>query len=280
MSTVLLDVEGPIAYLTLNRPEKRNAINDAMRDRLEEILRDIDGDDSISVVIIRGAGPSFCSGYDLTAIPGAGGYGPSSRANSSRPSIAQDRERLRKSIERWAALWNFRKPTIAQVHGHCIAGGGELAAMCDLTYCADDALFGHPAGRAIGIPMTLALWPLKLGAMRAKELLFTGDLVNGEEAVRIGIANRCFPEAKLEAEVKAIAKRIALVPIEALSVHKHVVNRWLEVMGVRTCMAEGAEFNSIFHESASAREFAEISRQKGLKAALDWRDSPFDDKSS
>jgi enoyl-CoA hydratase len=280
MSAVLFDIEGPIAYLTLNRPEKRNAINDAMRDRLEEILRDIDADDSISVAIIRGAGPSFCSGYDLTAIPGAGGYGPSSRTNSPRPSIAQDRERLRKSIERWAALWNFRKPIIAQVHGHCIAGGGELAAMCDLTYCAEDALFGHPAGRAIGIPMTLALWPLKLGAMRTKELLFTGDLVDGREAVRIGIANRCFPKADLESEVKAIAGRIALVPIEALSIHKHVVNRWLEIIGVRTCMAEGAEFNSIFHESASAREFAEISRQQGLKAALDWRDSPFDDKSS
>lgn len=276
MPAVLLAIEGPIAYLTLNRPEKRNAINDAMRDRLDEILREIDGDESVSVVIIRGAGPSFCSGYDLTAIPGAGGYGPSSQANSPRPSIAQDRERLRKSIERWAALWNFRKPVIAQVHGHCIAGGGELAAMCDLTYCAENALFGHPAGRAIGIPMTLALWPVKLGAMRAKELLFTGDLVDGREAARIGIANRCFPEATLEAEVKAIAKRIALVPVEALSIHKHVVNRWLEIMGIRTCMAEGAEFNSIFHESASAREFAEISRQEGLKAALNWRDSPFD----
>jgi enoyl-CoA hydratase len=114
--------------------------------------------------------------------------------------------------------------------------------------------------------------------MRTKELLFTGDLVDGHEAVRIGIATRCYPMAELEGAVKAIAQRIALVPVEALSIHKQVVNRWFEILGLRTCMAEGAEFNSIFHESASAREFAEISRQKGLKAALDWRDSPFGGK--
>lgn len=275
---VLCEIEGPVAYLTLNRPEKRNAINDALRDTLEKLLRGIDEDDTITVVVIKGAGPSFCTGYDLTAIPGAGGYGPSSQSNKGRPSIAQDRDRLRKSIERWAWLWNYRKPIIAQVHGYCIAGGGELAAMCDLTICAHDAKFGHPAGRSSGIPMTLALWPMKIGSMKAKQLLFTGDLVDGQEAVRIGLANESVAPEALDDHVRALAARIALVPLEALSIHKHVVNRWFEIMGIRTCMSEGAEFNSIFHESGSAAEFSEIARERGLKAALAWRDEPFRQK--
>ena len=271
-------LEGDVALIGLDRADKRNAINDELRDESERVLVEIDLDDEIRTVVIRGAGHSFSVSYDLTAIPGAEGYGPSSQSNSSRPSISRDRERVRKSIERWAWLWNYRKPIIAQVHGYCIAGGGELAAMCDLTVCSHDAKFGHPAGRAIGIPMTLALWPIKIGSMKTKELLFTGDLVTGEEAVRIGLANCSVEPAELNSYVKALAERIALVLGDALAIHKHVVNRWFEILGFRTCMSEGAEFNAIFHETPSARQFAEISRENGLKAALVWRDTPFENK--
>ena len=265
--TILCDVEGPVAYLTLHRPEKLNAINEQLRSDLESALRELDQGDEVRVVVLKAAGRAFCAGYDLTPRPGGGG----------RPSIARDRDRLRKSIERWLWMWNFRKPIIAQVHGYCLAGGGELAGMCDLIFCAEDARFGHPAGRALGIPPTLGLWPVKIGMLKSKELLFTGDTIDGREAERIGMVNKALPPEELDGFVRAFAQRVAQVPLDALTVHKHVVNRWFEIMGLRTGAAEGAEFDAIYHETPAAAEFARIAREQGLKAALEWRDNPFGD---
>ena len=272
MKTILCDRSGGVAHLTLNRPEKLNAINDELREDLEFALRELDQDDDVRVLVIKGAGRAFCSGYDLLGTPGGRSYAD---ATSERPSIAADRDRLRKSIERWMWMWNYRKPIIAQVHGHCIAGGGDLAAMCDLIYCADDAQFGHPAGRAIGIQLTLGLWPLRIGVLKSKELLFTGDLIDGKEAERIGMVNRSMPAEKLGDFFDSLSQRIAMTPADALSIHKHVVNRWSEIMGLRTCVAECAEFDAIFHESPSALEFGRITRERGLKAAFEWRDDPY-----
>jgi enoyl-CoA hydratase len=265
--TVVTEVDGAVAYLTLNRPEKLNAINDQLRDDLEAALRDLDQGDDVRVVVLRAAGRAFCAGYDLTPRP----------ESSGGRSIAQDRNRLRVSIERWLWMWNYRKPIIAQVHGYCLAGGGELAGMCDLIFCAEDARFGHPAGRALGIPPTLGLWPMKIGMLKSKELLFTGDTIDGREAERIGMVNKAVPATELAAFVRDFAERVAQVPLDALSVHKHVVNRWFEIMGLRTGAAEGAEFDAIYHETPSFGEFARIAREQGLKAALEWRDTPFGD---
>ena len=267
--TVLCEVEGPVAYITLNRPEKLNAINAQLRDDLEAALRELDEGDEVRVVVLKAAGRAFCAGYDLTPRPGG--------SSGGRRSIAHDRDALRKSIERWLWMWNYRKPIIAQVHGYCLAGGGELAGMCDLIFCAEDAQFGHPAGRALGIPPTLGLWPVKIGMLKSKELLFTGDTIDGKEAERIGMVNRALPRGELEGFVRAFAQRIAQVPLDALTVHKHVVNRWFEVMGLRTGAAEGAEFDAIYHETPSFAEFQRIAREQGLKAALEWRDTPFGD---
>ena len=184
--TVFTEIEGPVAYITLNRPEKLNAISQQLRADLEAALADLDEGDDVRVVVLKAAGRAFCAGYDLAPRPGGGG---------TRRSIAQDRDGLRKSVERWLAMWNFRKPIIAQVHGYCLAGGGELAGMCDLIFCAEDAQFGHPAGRALGIPPTLGLWPVKIGMLKSKELLFTGDTIDGKEAERIGMVNRALPRA-------------------------------------------------------------------------------------
>ncbi|HEY7295941.1 MAG TPA: enoyl-CoA hydratase-related protein [Dehalococcoidia bacterium] len=264
LQAVLYEEDGPVAYITLNRPEKLNAMNGQLRDDLEAALREADRDDEVRVVVLRAAGRAFCAGYDISP-QGRGG----------RASIAQDRDRLRKSIERWLWMWSYRKPIIAQVHGFCLAGGGELAGMCDLIFCAEDAQFGHPAGRALGIPPTLGLWPMKIGMLKSKELLFTGDMIDGKEAERIGMVNRALPAAELPEFVRSFARRVAQVPLDALTVHKHVVNRWFEIMGLRTGAAEGAEFDAIYHETPAAHEFARIAREQGLKAALAWRDNPF-----
>ncbi len=268
--SLLCTIDGPVATLTLNRPEKLNAINDALRGDLESALSGLDRDDVVRVIVIKGAGRAFCTGYDIE------GYGSiADRGTSAAPSIAQDRDRLRKSIERWLAMWNYRKPVIAQVHGYCLAGGNDLAGMCDLIFCAHDAQFGHPAGRALGIPQTLGMWPIRVGMLKAKELLFTGDLIDGREAEKIGMVNRSLPPEALDDYVHAFAQRIANVPMDALTIHKHVVNRWFEVMGLRTGVAEGAEFDAIYHETPAAAEFSRIVREQGLKQALEWRDKPF-----
>ncbi|MET3616265.1 enoyl-CoA hydratase [Rhizobium aquaticum] len=270
---VLREDFGKVSRLTLNRPDRLNAINDALRGALEGHLRDIARDDGISVVIIRGAGRAFCSGYDLKALPG--NSTESSAYYQGGAAVTADRERLRETAERLMWLWNFPKPTIAQVHGYCLGGGGEMAAMCDITICADTAKFGHPAGRAVGIPVTLALWPLKMGLQKAKEYMFTGDFIPGPEARELGLANRCVPQDRLDEEVMDYAQRVAMVPLPALSIHKHVANRWFEVLGVRTMMAEGVEFDVLFHQTSAATDFAKLVQVEGLQKALDLRDGPF-----
>lgn len=267
--TVLCETDGAVGTITLNRPEKLNAMSPQLRDDLEAALRALDQGDDVRVVVIKAAGRAFCAGYDITPRPGAG--------NGGRRSIAQDRDGLRRSIERWLWMWNYRKPIIAQVHGYCLAGGGELAGMCDLIFCAEDARFGHPAGRALGIPPTLGLWPVKIGMLKSKELLFTGDTIDGKEAERIGMVNKALPAAELDGFVRDFARRVSMVSLDALTVHKHVVNRWFEIMGLRTGAAEGAEFDAIYHETPAALEFSRIAREQGLKAALEWRDNPFGD---
>ena len=174
-------------------------------------------------------------------------------------------------------MWSYRKPIIAQVHSWCLAGGGELIGACDIVFASETARFGHPAGRAIGIPPTIGMWPIKIGMLKTKELLFSGDTVDGIEAERIGMINRAIPDDQLDAETMDYCQRIAKLPLDGLTVHKHNTNRWFELMGARVAAMEGADFDAIWHESATIPEFARISREKGLKVALEWRDDPFGD---
>jgi enoyl-CoA hydratase len=279
---VLVDIEDSgVATITLNRPEKLNAISQGLRSDLEAALKELNPGDSVRVIRLKANGRAFCAGYDLT--PGqrrrAADSGPrGSRAwELGESRIALDREGLRESVDRWLWMWSYRKPIVAQVHGYCLAGGGELIGACDIVIAAEDARFGHPASRALGIPPTLGMWPAKVGMLKTKELLFTGDMIDGREAERIGMVNRAVPAADLDDHVSAFCRRIARLPLDALSVHKHVTNRWFELAGLRTAAAEGAEFDAIYHETASFREFGRIAAEQGLKAALAWRDEPFGD---
>ena len=275
---ILVETDGPVATITLNRPEKLNALSMGLRDDLEAALRELNPGDAVRVVRLRAAGRAFCAGYDLT---------PGQRrpvTNQERGTkawelgesrIAVDRQGLREMVDRWLWMWSFRKPIVAQVQGYCLAGGGELVGACDIVFAAEDARFGHPASRALGIPPTLGMWPAKIGMLKTKELLFTGDMIDGREAERIGMVNRAMPADRLDAETMAFCRRIAQLPMDALSVHKHVTNRWFEIAGLRTAAAEGAEFDAIYHETPAAKEFNRIAQEQGLKTALAWRDDPF-----
>ena len=279
---VLVDVEGPVATITLNRPEKLNALSEGLRSDLHSALAELNPGDSVRVIRIRGAGRAFCAGYDITPDDNDFQFVPSRRSGDQawelgESMVAMNREHLRDSIERWLWIWSYRKPIIAQVHGWCLAGGNDLVGSCDMIFASESARFGHPAGRALGQPPTLGMWPVKIGMLKAKEMLFSGDTIDGREAERIGMVNRVYGEDELDAETMAYCQRIAQVPLDGLTVHKHSVNRWAELMGVRMSAIEGAEFNAIFAEAPTIAEFGKISRSKGLKAALEWRDDPFGD---
>jgi enoyl-CoA hydratase len=257
---------GRVARVTLNRPEKLNAINEELRRELEAAIAQSEEDREVRVVVLRGVGRAFCVGYDISDASTYGG----------RDSFS-DWIKSRQGVQRWLRFWNSLKPTIAGVHGYCLAGGTELAGHCDLVIAAEDAEFGHPAGRAIGIPDTLGLWPVHIGMRKSKELLFTGKSISGREAERIGLINLAVPADKLEETVMEWAEAIARMPVEALVEHKYIVNRWFEIMGLPTAVMQGADFDAIYHQTEAPREFWRLVKEKGLKVALEWRDSPFGD---
>jgi enoyl-CoA hydratase len=257
-------VEDKIFRITLNRPEKLNAMSRQLLAELDEAFAEFEGNPEASVLIIRGAGRAFCAGYDLQPVSGSGGF-----------TVTNDRWGLRKIVERWQRLWNLPKPTIAQVHGYCLAGATEFVGHCDLVFAADDAQFGHPAGRTLGVLPTLSMWPYLIGMRKTKEFLFTGDSMTAQEALENGLINRVYPRERLEEEVLAYARRVAMVSAELLTLHKAATNRFFEVMGIYAAEQSAAEVDAIAHQTPTVKEEVKKMGQKGLKEALRERDKPF-----
>ncbi len=287
--TIEVRVDGAVATITLSRPDAVNALSPQMRDELENALAELKPGDRVRVVRIRGAGRGFCSGYDLTSgssvynagLPAGGaprpGIGEAAPTELGESSLVLDRERLRESIERWLRIWNYRKPIVAQVHGACLSGGLDLIGVCDLVYASESARFGHPAARGLGIPPTMGMLPMKIGAARTKELFFTGDTVDGHEAYRLGLVNAVVPDAELDERTAALCRRIAHTPLDALTLHKHIINRWSEIAGLRLGALEGADFDAMFHVTPASAEFGRIADRDGIRGALSWRDAAFDE---
>ncbi len=246
-----------VRRITLNRPEKRNAINNRMRREIFAALEAADTDETVHVTIVRGAGPCFSAGYDLRR-----------EGDEDRPyhSAAGDGSWSRHVTEGWLRIWDLAKPVIAQVHGYAIAGGSELAAACDLVYAARDATFSYPVVRVIS-PPDFQYHPWLVGMRSAMELLLTGDAVDGEEAVRIGLANRAFPADDLDAEVLAVAERVAGVPTELLQINKRSVHRAMEIMGIRTGVRAGSELQAIASNLPVVRALLEGDAVAGVKKA-------------
>ncbi|MGA2409251.1 MAG: enoyl-CoA hydratase-related protein [Candidatus Binataceae bacterium] len=258
-------VEDKIWRLTLNRPEKLNAMSQKLLREFDEAISQFEADPEASVIIIRGAGRAFCAGYDLQGTQQPG----------SAFTVSSDRAGLQKIVERWQRLWALGKPTIAQVHGFCLAGATELAGHCDIVFASEDAQFGHPAGRSLGILPTLSMWPTLMGPRKTKEYFFTGDLMTAKEALEWHLVNRVFPKDQLEQETLAYARRVALVPLDLLTLHKAAVNRLLEVQGIRALEQSAADLDCIAHQTETVKSWMKASRERGLKAALGERDKPF-----
>ena len=262
-----LDDPSPgVRRITLNRPDKRNALNHPLRGQLLQALREGDADPDVRVQIIRGAGPCFSAGYDL----GNGNEGEEMPFYTPGGSGNWPRH----VTEGWMSIWDLAKPVIAQVHGYCLAGGSELASGCDLIYVAEDAQIGYPAVR-FGVPdMHFHAWTM--GMRKAMEAMLTGDSMSGLEAVQMGWANAAWPVAELDDRVIEVAGRIAKLPPDIVQINKRVVHRQMEVMGLRTGIRIGTELCALGTRQESMRAFiAEM--QKGLTDALTKRDAPFGD---
>jgi enoyl-CoA hydratase len=234
-----------VRYVTLNRPEKRNAISTAMRAQLFAALQAHDHDDEVRVSIIRGAGACFSSGYDLKS---------PLLEDPPTYSAPGDGAWTRQASDGWFSLWDLAKPVIAQVHGYAMAGATELASACDLVYVADDATISYPVVRMISTPDWQYHEPL-LGLRYAMELMLTGDGIDGAEAARIGWANRAYPAADLDTEVLAVAERIAGVASDLTQVKKRMVHRQFEAGGGRTAMRVGQEFQALALHQPSVQAF-------------------------
>src|SRR3954467_11441180 len=265
---VLIDDPAPhVRRITLNRPEKRNALNHALRGGILNALREADADPEVRVMIVRGAGTSFSAGYDL----GGGNEG----LEMPYYTPGGDGQWPRHVTEGWMSIWDLAKPVIAQVHGYCLAGGSELATGCDLVYVAEDAKIGYPAVR-FGTPdMQYHAW---LFGMRAgMESMLTGDSFSGIEAAQLGWANRAYPEAELEEKVLAIAARIAQIPTDLVQINKRSVHRAMEVMGLRSSIRAGTELSALATPTEWMKKFGSGIQASGLRAARDERDTPFGD---
>ena len=264
---LLIDEPLPnVRRLTLNRPEKRNALNDALRGALFDALRAGDRDRDVSVMVIRGAGPCFSAGYDLG----------SPNRDVERSIAKVDGWWSRHVVNNWFEMWDMATPLIAQVHGYCLAGGTELATACDLVYVADDAAIGYPPVRLMSPPdMQWQTW--LMGLRRGMEALLTGDSMSGTEAAANGFATRAYPAAELEDAVLAIAERVAKIPGDLLALNKRSAHRAMEAMGIRTGMRATAEIQALGFHQASSAEYMRSFASKGVTAALSERDRAFGD---
>jgi enoyl-CoA hydratase len=249
--------------VVLDRPDKLNAISHQLREELVAAFTAAAADDRVRVIAIAGEGRAFCAGYDL--------------AEDAPTTTKGWRDILAEDVEATLTIWRCPKPVIAQVHGYCLAGGLELAMACDLIVASDDAQLGEPEIRFGSAPVTL-LMPLLLGQKKTRELLFTGDLVNAEEALRIGLVNRVVPRAELATAVDQLADRLARVEPDVMAPTKLMLNRAMEFAGFLEAVAMGLDIQSFINMSDSSVEFNEIVRRDGLKAALAWRDRRYDER--
>ncbi len=265
-SVVLVEDIGPIRRITMNRPNALNALDHGLIEGLDDAIRAAGDDDAVHVVILRGAGRAFCSGYDLNEDAGEGELDAQHWYRSLTGSVAK-----------MLAFTDCPKPTIAQVHSYCLAGGTDLMLACDLAVAADDAKFGYVDIR-FGSGVVSMFLPWVVGVRKAKELLFTGeDRIPADEALRIGLVNRVVPRGDLDDATLALAEEIAKNEPFVIQTTKRAVNRVWDVAGFRQAMTANVELD-VMIETANlpARdEFRSITNEQGLKKAIAWRDTKF-----
>ena len=267
---IVYRVEDRVATITFNRPQLHNAMSRLLRDETVHALKRAERDDAVSVVVIEGAGKSFCSGYDVAAQSYEG------RVNGISPLFDNWTDQLaREILSDWFTIWDLLKPVIAKVHGNCLAGGTEVMSMCDVIFVSDDARIGYPATRAQATP-DLAFFPWKLSPARAKYLQLSGNVITGRQAADWGWATKSFAPDEFEAAVAREVKALASIDPDMLAANKLSLNQAYEVMGLRTGLYAVTPWHHASHRTRpGAGTFRKLANEQGLKAAVQWRDGAF-----
>jgi enoyl-CoA hydratase len=260
-------VDGRVGIVTLNRPDKLNAISGDLKKALVERFHEADRDPATSVVVLRAEGRSFCAGYDISPNP--------ARAARRGNALAWH-ESLTDDVVLEMTPWEMKKPVIASVQGHCLGGGCELTMMCDLTVAADDALFGEPEIRFSNVGPALVM-PFIIGFKRAREILYLGDPIDAQTALQYGMVNRVVPRAELAAATMKLARRMALMSPESLMATKLAINRGADAAGFRNAIRAGLDVLAPLYAARTevGMKFDEIREKDGLGAALRWRAAQF-----
>jgi enoyl-CoA hydratase len=268
--TLVLEVKDRIATLTLNRPERLNAINMQMPRDIRAAVEAANEDERVHVIVLQGAGKAFCAGYDLKE------YAEGDASNIYTQPMPWDPMRdyalMKRNTEDFMSLWRSYKPTIAKVHGYAAAGGSDIATCCDFLVMEDKARIGYMPVRVWGCP-TPAMWVYRLGAMRAKRMMLTGDLIDGKTALAWGLATEIAPLSKLDAAVQKLAQRMAGVPKNQLMMQKMVVNQAIDKLGLEQTQMLATVFDGITRHTPEGLWFKRYAEEHGFPAAVEWRDS-------
>lgn len=262
--------DGRVGRITLDRPEKRNAIDERMPGELASAVEEADADDEVHVIVLSGAGRAFCSGYDLERF-----------AETPRPTLGSqempwdpivDYRWMRAATECFMSLWRSLTPVVCKVHGFAVAGGSDIALCADLVVMADDARIGYPPARVWGCPTT-AMWVHRVGVERAKRMLLTGDLVDGREAAAMGLVLESVPAEELDERIEDLAGRIASVPANQLAMQKLVCNQAVEQTGLASTQRLATFFDGIARHTPEGVAFKGRAEQVGFKQAVTERDA-------
>ena len=277
--TILHAVEGPVATITLNRPDTLNTIVPPMPDEVQAAVEAAVADPAVKVIGLRGAGRSFCAGYDFSGgfhhwdegITTGGEWDPGKDfVAATAPSLSPTQKLM--------SVWRAPKPVIAQVHGWCVGGGSDFALCADLVIASEDARIGTPYSRMWGSYLS-GMWIYRLGLTRAKEHALSGRPLSGTEAAECGLINRAVPFARLEDEVRAEARRLAAIPASQLAAMKLIVNQAYENMGLASTQALGPILDGLMRNTPEARRFIDLAEREGVRAVVTERDGPFGDYS-
>jgi enoyl-CoA hydratase len=277
--TILYAADGPVATITLNRPERLNTIVPPMPDEVEQAVARATGDAQVKVIIVRGAGRAFCAGYDFSGgfhhwdegITSDGQWDPGKDfVSATAPQLAPTQKLM--------SVWRCPKPVVAQVHGWCVGGGSDFALCADLVVASDDAVIGTPYSRMWGCYLS-GMWIYRLGLARAKYHALTGRPLSGAEAAEIELINEAVPFQKLEGRVTELAAELASLPASQLAAMKLVVNQAYERMGLGSTQTLGPILDGLMRNTPQAKEFIDLAASDGVRAAIERRDGPFADYS-
>ena len=269
MSKVLFKKDGRIGRITLNRPDKMNAIDDELPAQLQAAVLEAEYDSSIHVIVLSGNGKAFCGGYDLTCYAERNTESNVYQGEYWDPLV--DYNFMWGNTQKFMSLWRCPKPVLCKIHGFAVGGGSDIALCSDMIFMADNARIGYMSTRVWGCPST-AMWVYRLGAERAKRVLFTGDQITGLEAAAMGLVLKSVPEYSLNEEVEAMAERLSSVPINQLTMQKMVINQAVEATGLSGTQQLATLLDGISRHTPEGHNFKKRVEQKGWRQAVKERD--------